>query len=111
MHVTQGKQSVILKDEYDNLQKFASFLEGRIPKKYANQNIIIDLLPYTDLDLEGLLLFLPLSDTHRAAAHSMVIINASIDYDSIPDELMVVPTLQEAEDIVEMEEIERDLGF
>ena len=27
------------------------------------------------------------------------------------DEIMVVPTLLEAQDVIEMEEIERDLGF
>jgi len=31
--------------------------------------------------------------------------------DEIPYEMIVVPTLQEAGDIIEMEEIERDLGF
>jgi len=29
----------------------------------------------------------------------------------MPDEIVVVPTMQEAYDIIEMEEIERDLGF
>jgi len=29
----------------------------------------------------------------------------------MPDEIIVVPTMQEAYDIIEMEEIERDLGF
>ena len=29
----------------------------------------------------------------------------------MPDEICVVPTLQEAHDIIEMEDIERDLGF
>jgi len=29
----------------------------------------------------------------------------------MPDEIAVVPTIQEAYDIIEMEDIERDLGF
>jgi hypothetical protein len=29
----------------------------------------------------------------------------------VPDEMVVVPTVLEAHDIIEMEEIERDLGF
>ncbi len=29
----------------------------------------------------------------------------------MPDEIVVVPTMQEAYDIIEMEDIERDLGF
>jgi len=102
---------VILKDDHHNIKNFAAFLGKQIPKQFADDNIILDLLQYEELDLEGLLHFLELSNTHRNAAHSFVMINASIDYDSIPDELMVVPTLQEAEDIIEMEEIERDLGF
>ena len=33
------------------------------------------------------------------------------DLDQMPDEIVVVPTLHEAYDIIEMEDIERDLGF
>ena len=33
------------------------------------------------------------------------------DLDEMPDEIVVVPTLQEAFDVIEMEDIERDLGF
>jgi len=40
-----------------------------------------------------------------------VIVNNAVDIDEVPSEMTVVPTLQEAFDIVEMEEIERDLGF
>jgi len=35
----------------------------------------------------------------------------AIDLDDTPEEIVVVPTLQEAFDIIEMEEMERDLGF
>ena len=31
--------------------------------------------------------------------------------DDFPDNFNIVPTLQEAEDVIEMENIERDLGF
>ena len=39
------------------------------------------------------------------------LLNAKHYNDKIPDELNVVPTLIEAEDLLEMEAIERDLGF
>ena len=42
---------------------------------------------------------------------SFVVICNGIDIDDVPDEINVVPTLQEAEDVLEMEAIERDLGF
>ena len=34
-----------------------------------------------------------------------------VDLNEMPDEIIVVPTLQEAFDIIEMEDIERDLDF
>lgn len=42
---------------------------------------------------------------------SFVIVNSVIDIDNFPENLNIVPTLQEAEDILEMEAIERELGF
>ena len=55
--------------------------------------------------------FLQISNTHREAKHSFVIVSSKIDIDQSPDALIIVPTLQEAHDIIEMEEMERDLGF
>jgi hypothetical protein len=52
-----------------------------------------------------------LSKTHRTAKKSFVIVAEDIDFNSVPVKLVVVPSLLEAHDIIEMEEIERDLGF
>ena len=35
----------------------------------------------------------------------------SIEIDDFPEELNIVPTLIEAEDIIDMENMERELGF
>jgi hypothetical protein len=35
----------------------------------------------------------------------------NIDFNKVPTSLSVVPTLLEAHDMIEMDEIERDLGF
>jgi hypothetical protein len=40
-----------------------------------------------------------------------VIVSDTISYDNAPEELSITPTIQEAHDIIEMEEIERDLDF
>ena len=65
----------------------------------------------TQLTLEQLVSFIKLSNYQRAGKTSFVIVNTGIDYDLVPDEMIVVPTILEAEDIIAMEEIERDLGF
>ena len=111
MKVTQKDTFIILEDERDDVLDFATYLEVIVPSKYGQNNIVVDVLKYDTLSLEQLLAFLKLSNTHRAGKKSFVFVNTGIDYDLIPDEMIVVPTIQEAEDIISMEEIERDLGF
>ena len=111
MKITNHDNYVILADEQDDISDFASFLEYQIPKKFKGQNVVVDLLKYDLLQLEELLEFLKVSNIHRKTKHSFVFVNNAINPDVIPMEMTVVPTLREAEDIIEMEEIERDLGF
>lgn len=101
----------VLKDERDDIDKFVSYLERIVPQRYEHHNLVIDLLKYRDLSLEDILKFIKLSTYHRSTKHSFVIVNDAIDIDDIPFELVVVPTIVEARDIIEMEDIERDLGF
>ena len=54
---------------------------------------------------------MPLSAQHKKSKKSFVIVVPDFDYNAIPEKLTVVPSLLEAHDIIEMEEIERDLGF
>ncbi len=111
MKVSKHDTFQLIEDEKDKIQEFGSFLEYIIPKEFASDNVVIDLLKYNQLTLPELLNFLIVSNKHRAQKKSFVIINDAIDPDVIPEELIVVPTLQEAEDVIELEEIERDLGF
>jgi hypothetical protein len=46
---------------------------------------------------------------HRKANKSFVLVTDKVSYDEIPDEISLVPTIQEAMDLIEMEDIERDL--
>lgn len=111
MQVTVKDTLTILSDERDDIVKFASYLERIVPEKYETHNLVIDILKYETLTLEQLVAFIKLSNYQRAGKTSFVIVNTGIDYDLVPDEMIVVPTILEAEDIIAMEEIERDLGF
>jgi hypothetical protein len=77
----------------------------------ANDHLIINLFTFTDLKADDLLEFLELSNAHRQKGKSFVMVTDKITYEDVPEDLVVTPTLQEARDIVEMEEIERDLGI
>jgi len=99
--ITQEKASVV------ELVKKMQIIYAR----FKNDNIIVNLTSLKPLSTNDVIEFLRISNQHRNAKHSFVIVSNKIDDDNIPDELVIVPTLQEAYDIIEMEEIERDLGF
>jgi len=99
--VTQEKASIV------ELNKKLQVVYPR----YKNDNIIVNLSSLKTLSTTDVIEFLEISNLHRKAKHSFVVVTDRIHEDNIPDELIIVPTLQEAYDIIEMEEIERDLGF
>ncbi|MCT4629685.1 ribonuclease Z [Winogradskyella sp.] len=78
---------------------------------YKNDHLIVNLTSLDKINLEDIIEFLRLSNNHRSDNKSFVIVTDKVDLDQMPDEIVVVPTIQEAYDIIEMEEIERDLGF
>ena len=78
---------------------------------FKNVNLILDFSSIINIDLNKILLFSQLSETHRNNNKSFVIVCKGIEFDEIPDEIVAVPTLKEAEDIIEIEDIERDLGI
>ena len=78
---------------------------------FKNVNLILDFSNIINSDLNKILLFSQLSETHRNNNKSFVIVCEGIEFDKIPDEIVAVPTFKEAEDIIEIEDIERDLGI
>ena len=110
MKVEEKGHTITIKDTQGSS---AAFLE-KVTAEYnsfKNKNLVLDLSHDGQLSLNGLLAFLPLSNKHRKSKKSFVIVAANFDYNEAPDEIVIVPTLLEARDIIEMEEIERDLGF
>jgi len=77
---------------------------------FKNDQLIISVSSLHKIEAQHLAQFLSVSNAHRALNKSFVIV-ADVDYESVPDELVVVPTMQEAYDMIEMESIERDLGI
>ncbi|TQI70613.1 hypothetical protein JM79_1533 [Gramella sp. Hel_I_59] len=78
---------------------------------FNSSNIVVDLSKHKNLENQQLLAFLEISNLHRAENKSFVIVTDALGIDELPEELVVVPTLQEAEDMIQMDEIQRDLGF
>jgi len=96
--------------EHIELSAFLENLNLAYPK-IKNDHLIINLFSFSSLSAGDILEFLQLSNKHRGAHKSFVLVTNKVSYDEVPEEIIVVPTLQEAADIIEMEEIERDLGI
>ncbi|TXK71097.1 ribonuclease Z [Mesonia sp. HuA40] len=108
--IVENKENYsLLRDEKNDIRSFVSYLKNCIPKDFSNKNLVVDILKYGTLELEELLLFLSISNQHRKQKCSFVLVNDTIMIDRVPEELIVVPTLKEAADVIQMEEIERDL--
>lgn len=110
MKVNQKGHTVCIKDTQGDLVSFLMKVTQDY-KSFEKYNIIIDLQMYKDLSVKQLNEFLPLSKIHKKSKESFIIVTSEVDYNAVSDKLAVVRSLLEAHDIIEMEEIERDLGF
>jgi hypothetical protein len=78
---------------------------------YKNQNLILDLTHDKSTTIQSIKAFSDLSKLHCKGKKSFVIVAEKIDFNALPKSLVVVPSVLEAHDIIDMDEIERDLGF
>ena len=76
-----------------------------------SKNIIISLLDFQSLDLLFFDRLLQISKVHQKAKRSFVIVSLKSIPDSIDEDLICVPTHKEAYDLIEIEEMQRDLGI
>lgn len=99
--------------EYFLLESNADSLNS-IAQEFSSlkeKHIVIKLSDNLNISEEILSLFLDKAKALKKNGMSFVLVKTGIDVDDFSEELNIVPTLQEAEDVLEMEAIERDLGF
>ena len=111
MKIEHSENFVIVKKDTNQLENFIISLETKINNQLRDKNMIIDLLDFSELTSDLLNLFLKLTVICQKSNNSFVIVNNHINLNEVSGEIMVVPTIQEAKDIVEMEIIERELGM
>ena len=110
MKVVANGHTTILKDTQGDCGLFLDNVTSQ-HECYKNQNLILDLTHNKTTTIVSIKAFSELSKLHKKGKKSFVIVAENIDFNAIPKSLLVVPSVLEAHDIIEMEEIERDLGF
>jgi hypothetical protein len=110
MIIDQEENISIITQEKATIIELVKKIEALYPK-FEKHNIIIKLSSLGKITTQDVVEFLRISNKHRAGSQSFVVVTNAINANDTPDEIIVVPTVKEAYDIIEMEEMERDLGF
>ena len=105
------KDSVAIIQPIADLNHFVKELARRCKEDLGKRNLIVDLVKRTEelqeFDLE---LFEELAiEQIEERSKSFVVVLPEADFNEFDQDLIVVRTLQEAMDLIEMDEIERDL--
>ncbi len=113
MKVKEKGHTLIITSNEGTLVEFIEKLEQQYQSSLVDANLVIDLTTasYTVTE-EEIEQFESLAIQHMEEANkSFIIVIESIDFNEFDGDLIIAPTLQEAHDLIEMDEIQRDLGF
>ena len=110
MKVDQKGHTTIIKDTHNNVEVFVEKITNEY-HVFQGQNLILDVSQDKAISNVDLAHFKELAKTHKKAKKSMIVVSDSVDFNKVPNFLNVVPSILEAHDMIEMDEIERDLGF
>jgi uncharacterized protein with NRDE domain len=110
MKVEQKGHTVTIKDTESSFDVFLQKLTEQY-NSFKSVNLIIDITHDKYFEISNLKQFSDLAKAHKKNKKSFVVVATAIDFNKVPTTINTVPSLLEAHDIIEMEEIERDLGF
>jgi hypothetical protein len=110
MKVLVKGHTTVLKDTQGDFQLFLDNITNQ-HESYKHQNLILDVTHDKSTTIQSIKAFTELSKMHCKGKKSFVIVAKNIDFNAVPKSLVVVPSVLEAQDIIAMDEIERDLGF
>lgn len=113
MKIKEKGHTIVVSSNEADIAAFVEKLSKQYESNFTTHNLIIDLThSEAEVAEEDIELFEELAITHMEEANkSFVIVVSDIDFNEFDGDLIIVPTLQEAHDLIEMDEIQRDLGF
>lgn len=110
MKVDQKGNTTIIRNTQCSTAEFLVKLSNEY-NSFKDQNLIVDISLDNELHLNDVKSFSDLIKKHNKAKKSFVLVANDFDFNKVPSSIILVPSILEAYDIIEMEEIERDLGF
>lgn len=110
MLIEKKENYTLISSDENSLIEFQESISKK-RKELEKEHLVLKISDDIEISNSKFLLFLEIAEQKQQNGTSFVVINSTINPDDFPEHLNIVPTLQEAEDILEMEAIERELGF
>ncbi|WBX74326.1 hypothetical protein PG913_03740 [Tenacibaculum pacificus] len=110
MKIEDKNNYILISSEEKNFQDFFLTFEKE-HFNYNKKHVIVEVLGDFCASKENISLFLEYADKHQQNGTSFVIIVKDVNIDDFPETFNIVPTLVEAQDVLDMENMQRDLGF
>lgn len=110
MKVTHKENYTLITPETTSFTDFLSNFEEN-HQNLAENHLILQISESLNTTEKDILVFLKYANLHQQNGTSFVVICTNVDIDDFPENFNIVPTLTEAEDVIDMENMQRDLGF
>jgi len=107
MIINQHNSTVIITQDKTSFSEFLKKFSV-LHERFKTNDVILVLKDTSSDSIDQLV---TLSHTHRHLNYSFVVVTTQLNQDEYEDDLIIVPSLQEAYDYIEMELMQRDLGF
>ncbi len=110
MNISQKNNYTLISSDASSFDVFIENFDKN-HKNLKEKHLIIEISPKNNFTEKNILVFLKYAELHQQSGTSFVVICNEVNVDNFPESFNIVPTLVEAEDIIEMDIIERELGF
>jgi hypothetical protein len=110
MHLEKSTSYILITPDEPSFDTFLKALETEY-NNLKNNHLILRLTHLEPLKPKSVNKLLTWATQSRQLKKSFIIIIQNISIDDVSEKLICAPTLSEAQDTFEMEEMERDLGF
>jgi len=110
MNIKNKKSYILISSDENSFSEFYGLFLDKVAN-YNKQHIVLKISDKINATKEDFLLFLDIATKKKKEKTSFVIVSDTLNMDDFPEYFNIVPTLIEAEDIIEMEAMERELGF
>ena len=110
MIIEKKENYTLITTDENSFDAFFSNFTNEI-NSFNKEHLFVQLSENLNTTSKNISLFLNIAEDAKTNGTTFVLIYSEADVDDFPEELNITPTLIEAEDILEMENIERELGF